>query len=86
MRGPLNGGKDECLIVDVRDNIERFDGTFAYDNVGHLWDNDVREETMDADTWAALVAERPADRAVALARLRVERGKRSTIVSDCATN
>ena len=54
LRGRLNGGKDECLIVDVRDNIARFGGTFAYDNVGHLWGDTAIEESMDSETWATM--------------------------------
>jgi superfamily II DNA or RNA helicase len=53
LRGPLNGGKDECLIVDVRDNIERFGGAFAFDQVDRLWaDVPDIEDDMDPDAWA----------------------------------
>ena len=54
LRGPRNGGKDSCLIVDVKDKIERFAGTFAYDEVGHLWDESAGDDAMDAEAWAAL--------------------------------
>jgi superfamily II DNA or RNA helicase len=57
LRGPLNGGKDECLIVDIRDNIERFEGAFAYDQVGYLWGAQGLEESMDAAEWAATRAD-----------------------------
>jgi len=40
LRGPLNGGKDRCLIVDVADNIERFDGTLAYKELAGFWERD----------------------------------------------
>lgn len=53
LRGPLNGGKDECLIVDVRDNIERFGGVFAFDQVNRLWaDVPDIDDDMDPESWA----------------------------------
>ena len=32
LRGPLMGGQEECLLVDVKDNLESFDNneTFSY--------------------------------------------------------
>lgn len=36
LRGPLNGGSESCVILDVRDNIENFDG-FAFKEYEHLW-------------------------------------------------
>jgi superfamily II DNA or RNA helicase len=41
LRGPLNGGKEECLIVDVEDNIENFDFELAFNEFEYLWDPSV---------------------------------------------
>lgn len=38
LRGPLNGGKDECLIVNVEDNILRFGGQLAFHHFDYLFD------------------------------------------------
>lgn len=38
LRGPLNGGKDECLIVDVEDNIERLEADLAFRQFRHLFE------------------------------------------------
>lgn len=37
LRGPLNGGKPVCRIVDIADNIARFDRELAYREFEHLW-------------------------------------------------
>lgn len=37
LRGPLNGGKEECLIVDVADNIVEYGGELAFRGFDHLW-------------------------------------------------
>jgi superfamily II DNA or RNA helicase len=37
LRGPLNGGKDRCLIANVKDNIERFGEELAFRQFEHLW-------------------------------------------------
>ncbi|WP_051705037.1 MULTISPECIES: DEAD/DEAH box helicase [unclassified Streptomyces] len=37
LRGPLNGGKDTCLILNVRDNIQNFDTALAFTQFEHLW-------------------------------------------------
>jgi len=37
LRGPKNGGKETCLILDVRDNIENFDRALAFTGFEHLW-------------------------------------------------
>ncbi|MFD9454836.1 DEAD/DEAH box helicase [Streptomyces sp. NPDC059985] len=37
LRGPRNGGKDTCLILNVRDNIRNFDTTLAFTKFEHLW-------------------------------------------------
>jgi len=37
LRGPLNGGKDTCLILNVSDNIPNFDTRLAFTQFEHLW-------------------------------------------------
>lgn len=37
LRGPLNGGGDRCLILNVQDNIENFDGKLAFSELDWLW-------------------------------------------------
>ena len=37
LRGPLNGGDDRCLILNVRDNIENFDRNLAFSELDWLW-------------------------------------------------
>ena len=38
LRGPLNGGDDRCLILNVRDNIEGFGEALAFSDLDWLWD------------------------------------------------
>ncbi|MFG1621647.1 DEAD/DEAH box helicase [Kribbella sp. NPDC049227] len=38
LRGLRNGGKDSCLILDVRDNITNFHKELAFNEFEHLWD------------------------------------------------
>jgi superfamily II DNA or RNA helicase len=38
LRGPANGGKAECLIVDVADNVRQYHGTLAFTHFNYLWD------------------------------------------------
>ncbi|MFJ6565923.1 DEAD/DEAH box helicase [Streptomyces sp. NPDC091292] len=38
LRGPLNGGKDSCLILNVADNIEHFGREPAYTELEYLWE------------------------------------------------
>ena len=38
LRGPLNGGDDRCLILNVRDNIEGFGEALAFSELDWLWD------------------------------------------------
>lgn len=42
LRGPKNGGKDTCLILDVKDNITNFDKHLAFTEFEHLWKKDAR--------------------------------------------
>ncbi|MEU0033198.1 DEAD/DEAH box helicase [Streptomyces sp. NPDC006333] len=37
LRGPGNGGKDTCLILNVSDNISNFDTQLAFTQFEHLW-------------------------------------------------
>ena len=37
LRGPLNGGDQRCLILNVQDNIENFDRTLAFSQLDWLW-------------------------------------------------
>ena len=37
LRGPLNGGGDRCLILNVRDNITNFDRALAFTDLEWLW-------------------------------------------------
>ena len=38
LRGPLNGGDERCLIINVRDNIEGFGEALAFSELDWLWD------------------------------------------------
>jgi superfamily II DNA or RNA helicase len=37
LRGPKNGGKERCLIVNVRDNLDRYGVQLAFRHFDHLW-------------------------------------------------
>ncbi|WP_460301744.1 DEAD/DEAH box helicase [Actinocorallia aurea] len=37
LRGPKNGGKETCRILDVRDNIANYDMQLAFTEFEHLW-------------------------------------------------
>jgi DNA repair protein RadD len=37
MRGPVNGGTNDCLVIDLVDNIERFGGQMAYTRFREYW-------------------------------------------------
>lgn len=37
LRGPRNGGKEECLVVNVRDTVARFGTRLAFFEFEHLW-------------------------------------------------
>ncbi|OLZ69896.1 helicase [Streptomyces sp. IMTB 2501] len=37
LRGPRNGGKESCLILNVSDNIANFDTQLAFTQFEHLW-------------------------------------------------
>jgi superfamily II DNA or RNA helicase len=38
LRGPLNGGSDEVLIVNVADNLAQFGRELAFHHFDHLWE------------------------------------------------
>ncbi|MGY1810173.1 sacsin N-terminal ATP-binding-like domain-containing protein [Blastococcus sp. SYSU D00669] len=40
LRGPLNGGKEECLVVNVEDTFGQFGESLAYKEFDHLWQQD----------------------------------------------
>ncbi len=37
MRGPLNGGTEICTVIDLADNISRFEGQMAYARMRDAW-------------------------------------------------
>jgi superfamily II DNA or RNA helicase len=37
LRGPLNGGTDECLVVNMVDTFTQFDKKLAYTEFDYLW-------------------------------------------------
>jgi len=37
LRGPLNGGKERCLVVNVEDNIAQFGEQLAFRHFEYLW-------------------------------------------------
>jgi len=45
LRGPLNGGKEECLIVNIADNFLQFGEKLAFYEFEHLWDDTARLTT-----------------------------------------
>jgi len=38
LRGPLNGGTERCLVLNVEDNIENFGPELAFSELDWLWD------------------------------------------------
>lgn len=40
LRGPLNGGSEQVLIVNVADNLEQFGGELAFHHFDYLWRHD----------------------------------------------
>lgn len=38
LRGPANGGNEDCLIIDVVDNILGFNRELAFTEFEHFWD------------------------------------------------
>ena len=44
LRGPLNGGSEEVLIVNVEDNFQQFGDRLAFLEFEHLWNPDLAAE------------------------------------------
>lgn len=44
LRGPLNGGSEEVLIVNVQDNFQQFGDQLAFLEFEHLWNPDLAAE------------------------------------------
>ena len=40
LRGPLNGGSDEVLIVNVDDNLVQFGDLLAFHHFDYLWNRE----------------------------------------------
>lgn len=40
LRGPLNGGKQECLIINVKDNFDQFGEKLAFTEFEYLWNEE----------------------------------------------
>ncbi|SMX95948.1 Superfamily II DNA or RNA helicase [Brevibacterium sp. Mu109] len=43
LRGPKNGGSEEVLIVNIRDNLDNFGDSLAYTEFAYLWDEQSAE-------------------------------------------
>ena len=41
LRGPLNGGSEEVLIVNVKDNLDQYGHKLAFTQLDYLWKNEV---------------------------------------------
>jgi len=54
LRGPANGGKDECLIVDVADNFLHFDGQLAFHHFDYLWETPMQSAAHEEQDLAAM--------------------------------
>ena len=37
LRGPLMGGNEECLLVDIDDNLQSFDNETAFNHFNNYW-------------------------------------------------
>ena len=46
LRGPANGGKERCLIINIADNFERYGRTLAFHHFDDLWG----DRSADRDT------------------------------------
>jgi hypothetical protein len=40
LRGPRNGGTERCLLVNVADNVARFEHQLAFHEFEYLWEPD----------------------------------------------
>jgi superfamily II DNA or RNA helicase len=48
LRGPRNGGTEECLLVNVADTVLQFEDRLAFYEFDYLWNGD-RDEAGDSD-------------------------------------
>ena len=37
LRGPMMGGNEECLLVDIKDNLGRYDADMAFSHFDAYW-------------------------------------------------
>ena len=44
LRGPRNGGTERCLLVNVGDNVERFEQRLAFHEFDYLWEDQHTED------------------------------------------
>ncbi|WP_433971860.1 DEAD/DEAH box helicase [Tunturiibacter lichenicola] len=44
LRGKLNGGKEECLIVNIEDNMAQYGTSLAFHSFAHLWDSQADDQ------------------------------------------
>lgn len=38
LRGPQMGGKEECLLVDVKDNLKQYNANMAFSHFNNYWE------------------------------------------------
>ena len=48
LRGPRNGGKPECLVVNVDDTFEQFGDRLAFQEFDYLWE---QRDCDDDERW-----------------------------------
>jgi superfamily II DNA or RNA helicase len=65
LRGPANGGKDECLIVDVADNFLHFDGQLAFHHFDYLWETPMQSAAHEEQDLAVTYSDVDLDRFLA---------------------
>ena len=37
LRGPMMGGNEECLLVDIEDNLGKYDADMAFEHFNSYW-------------------------------------------------
>ena len=37
LRGPQMGGKAECLLIDIKDNLDQYDENMAFSHFDNYW-------------------------------------------------
>ena len=65
LRGPLNGGKERCLIVDVEDNHEQFGGQLAFQHFDYLWEQPMQSAADEEQDLAVTYSDVDLDRLLA---------------------